>query len=85
MTKEPVLEMSYDYGLAKILGCSVDTLRRERRAAYATLQKRIRARGHNVPDDLTEFAAWCRETITPWLTARKSRGMNRQFPNIGDD
>jgi hypothetical protein len=60
---EPVLEASYDYELAKTLGCSVDTVRLERREGYVTLQKRMRARGHNVPDDLTEFAAWCRETV----------------------
>lgn len=60
---EPVLEMAHDYRLAKELGCSVDTVRKERLAGYKILQTKMRAKGHQVPDDLTEFAAWCRETV----------------------
>lgn len=61
---EPVLERKHDYRLAKLLGCSVDDVRDERTAAYATLQRRMREKGHTVPDDLTDFADWVVEVLS---------------------
>ncbi len=64
---EPVLEASHDYALAKLLGCSVDSVREERSAAFTTLQARMREKGYDVPDDLTEFAEWCKGILRDYV------------------
>ncbi len=54
------LEAGHDYQLARLLGCDVDEVRRERTEAFRTIQMQMRQRGYEVPDDLTEFAEWCK-------------------------